>query len=285
MRLFLLTCIVLASLNSCTFFSSTSDDQILATAFGEELHYNEVASRIPKMVSEEDSLNIVNAYINQWTEQQVLLNKAAYNIDDSLMDEINSKLEDYKNSLLIFEYEKRLLLAQMDTSVSEKEIQEYYKEHSHNFKIQEPIGRFLFIKVPKQSSVLKNISKAYKLKDQSDSLYLNEIASLELEYSHLDTKQWLLVDQIINQTPLKEKLIDKKTFLKQNKHVEIEEQNIAYFIKIVDYRLVGDEAPLEFIKEKIKMIIRNHKKTKILRKIRSELVKLAIRKNDVEIFQ
>ncbi len=268
----------------CLLCSCHSEDtkDILAEAYGETLFISDIKDELGQ-VSQSDSLEMIQKMVDDWIEEKVILEKAAFNLSDAQNQEIEQKLTDYKNSLLVYEYEKALLQENMDTLVHSSDIDEYYVSHKKNFKLNEYICRFVFLKVPQSSSSLKNIRESIKLKSTSDSLFIQEIAQVEAEKSHTDYSIWKPLDVLIGQTPIKEKLIDKAIFLKHNKVIEIDKNDFIYFIHILDYKSPGTLAPLPYTKEQIKLILRNLKKSKILKKIRQELVNIAISKNDVLI--
>ena len=49
--------------------------------------------------------------------------------DDIFEQEIDKQVEEYRNSLLIFEFQKAIVKQNLDTIVEKEEIQDYYTNH------------------------------------------------------------------------------------------------------------------------------------------------------------
>ena len=71
-----------------------------------------------------DSTVIYNSQINAWITKQLILNSAFQN--ENVMSQIERKVEDYKESLMLFEFEKYLYANSMDIKISEDQISNYY---------------------------------------------------------------------------------------------------------------------------------------------------------------
>ena len=63
-----------------------------------------------------DSTVIYNSQINAWITKQLILNSAFQN--ENVMSQIERKVEDYKESLMLFEFEKYLYANSMDIKIS-----------------------------------------------------------------------------------------------------------------------------------------------------------------------
>ena len=78
-----------------------------------------------------DSTVIYNSQINAWITKQLILNSAFQN--ENVMSQIERKVEDYKESLMLFEFEKYLYANSMDIKISEDQISNYYNENKDDF--------------------------------------------------------------------------------------------------------------------------------------------------------
>ena len=159
---------------------------ILAEAYGEKLLYSDLQHALPTNLSSEDSVILINSLINKWIEERVLLEKAEFNIDEQALNNINSKVQDYRNSLLIFAYEKELLKANMDTSISLSAIENYYNQNLNNFILDQAVVKCLYFRVNKTSPSLKEIQEHYRLKNTEDSIFLSDLETLEQKKYAID---------------------------------------------------------------------------------------------------
>ena len=112
------------------------------------LYPNELVGITSADMSKEDSAARINAYVNSWIRKQLLINEARkkININEA---EVQRKVLDYQYSLIAYEYQNFYIKQLLVDSVSETEIDEYYKTHHDNFILKKNIVRGTYIKVPK----------------------------------------------------------------------------------------------------------------------------------------
>jgi len=68
-----------------------------------------------------------------------LKQKAEENLTNEENTIYNKLVQDYKQSLLVNGYKERLIQQQLDTVISEDEIEEYYNSNSNNFRLNEEL--------------------------------------------------------------------------------------------------------------------------------------------------
>ena len=94
-------------LSSCSTFEN--NDGILIARLGDSyLYEHQVTSLINIKSSYIDSLTFIQQYINNWAQEELLLQKAVLNINQDKL-EIDKRLESYRRSLLIHAYEQKLI--------------------------------------------------------------------------------------------------------------------------------------------------------------------------------
>ena len=102
---FFIYTLAIAILSSCSFFERT-DDILIARLNDSYLYESDVKSILNKHLSPADSSALVQQYIINWAQEELLLQKAELNVDISEF-EIDKRLEDYRRSLLIHAYEQK----------------------------------------------------------------------------------------------------------------------------------------------------------------------------------
>lgn len=281
--------IVVFLLNSgCHWFNikQENNDRVLAEAYDDILLESEIPfSKTEQALSKQDSLAFIKSYINSWIENKVILEKASINVDPEYMEELQQKVNDYRNALLTFEYEKKLIQQNIDTVVSEEEIQDYYQKNIENFKLRDHIVRCLFIKINKNSDAVKEFLKHYSLKTTEDTVFIMDMAKLEAEKYLTDLNTWRKLDYVLSELPMGNRVIDQQTFVKGHKFLELEDNQYIYLINILEYKLRGADAPASYIHENIKLMILNKRKYAYLNGIRKKLIETAISKNEVTIYE
>ena len=89
-------------------------------------------------------------------------------------------------------------------------------------------------------------------------------------------------DEFTRMIPLK--TINIEGFLKSNSQFELEDEKYIYLVYIVDYKLKDSISPLELEREKIRNIILNKRKLKLLSNIRKGLLEDGMQNNNVQFF-
>mgnify|MGYP003337178244 CR=1 FL=1 len=85
-------------------------------------------------------------------------------------------------------------------------------------------------------------------------------------YSCLDKFLW---DDFLKQVPIE--IYDVAAFLKRQKKLEFEKDELLYLIRFLDVKLSGSASPLEFEKTRIVNLILNRRKRQLLDQMRLDL--------------
>ena len=228
-----------------------------------------------------DSAVLYKRQVNSWIKKQLLLNSAFQN--ESVMNQIERKVEDYKESLIIFEFEKYLYANSIDFKISEDEISKYYNENKDDFILPFNLIKAIYAKVPIDApslSVFRNNLKKYPESDAAEVIsYCFQFA----EKSFLEDTTWIKFDDIILNLPFPKNL-DKSVFLKTRKFYEIREGDFIHFIRILDKKLIGDYSPLSFEEDIVNTILLNNRKQELFDNLRDSIFNNSVRGVDYEIY-
>src|SRR5690242_13162424 len=122
----------------------------VAKAYDKVLNLSDIGDITKGAESGDDSIMKINAYIEQWLRQQVLLHKAEQILDEEKKD-VERQLEEYRKSLLVFNYEREYVNSHLDTSVSESEIKDFYDSHQDDFILKENIVKINYLILDKKT--------------------------------------------------------------------------------------------------------------------------------------
>ena len=78
---------------------------------------------------------------------------------------MSKELDAYRQSLLRYRFEQRYIAERLDTSVTDKEVEDYYDSHKDNFKLERPVLKARFMKIAKASPNLQKIRKLMSSED------------------------------------------------------------------------------------------------------------------------
>ena len=123
-------------LNACSSFEQKRSSGVVAEYNGKVITKAEIDVLTAGMTSE-DSLRVAEHYIQQWAIDMIEYDIAK----DKASKEIERLVEDYRRSLYIHEYEKRLIAQRMPQEVEDTLVKEFYQEHISHFILPETIVR------------------------------------------------------------------------------------------------------------------------------------------------
>ncbi len=250
------TCIVFIS----CFRGPDKNREVLAQVKNAYLYADEIEGMIPVGLSESDSLELLNVYIQSWVEKQLILQDANKTLTAREKD-FNQKIRDYRDALLIFQWERKILEEKMDTTVSEKEMKSYYDTNQHEFILQADIVRVLYIKLNANSNLRND---AYQL-ISSETFDRNKTEQFCSKYAvnyFLDLNAWLYVEDLLKEIPLNQQ--QKQDMLTGNTFIEMKDDEYVYLLKVTDVKIKGSVSPFALEQNTIRDIILQKRKKDII---------------------
>ena len=271
----------LVSLAGCDYFQKSSKEVVVAECYGKYLYESDLKGIVPEGASTMDSIQRVSTFIDSWIMRQVLIHQAENNLDKDKLD-LKKQLEEYRNSLIIYEYESQLINQKLDTVVSEDAIAEYYEQNKEDFQLRNTMVRAAYVILDEDC-----IQKAtfQKLMSDRDTLLLQNIDILANYYavkSYVDVDQWIRLDELTNIIPIE--IFNAESFLKKNKFVCFDMNEYTYMVRFVDYLLEESTSPLEMVHDNIKSVILAHRKQAMIEKMKNALYEKAKRDHAFEVY-
>ncbi len=144
---------------SCQNSSNGKNDKVVATIYDKVLYQSDLQDILYDGISVNDSLVRTKAFIDNWIRRQLLIRQAENNLEKSELDCLK-EIEDYRNSLIIYKYESLLISQNLDTVVSDEEIEKYVNDNAL-FDMNKDAVR----------SIILNIRKKALLEKMNNSLY------------------------------------------------------------------------------------------------------------------
>ncbi|HNQ13904.1 MAG TPA: peptidyl-prolyl cis-trans isomerase [Bacteroidia bacterium] len=268
--------------NNKTNTESNDSQLVLARVYNQKLFYSDIAEAIRPGLPKEDSVLMIRTMVDSWVKKQTLLYLAEKsNLDEEL--DIEKRLLEYKNSLLIHSYQSAYVRSKLDTSVSENEIEEHYKTNADNFELKENILKVNFIKIAKDAPKQNKLKQWFQSKSDKDKKLLEEYCIQFAGDFYLDDSTWISMDELLRRVPIE--TYDKENFLRYNRSIETNDSSYLYFVKILDFKIKESISPLSFVKDDIRNLIVNKRKLSILRAMEEEIFEKALQENEVEIFE
>ncbi len=283
-RIFAGIAICLFLFSSCSKFKrneSAASDKVIARAFNKYLNLEDIRNIVPKGTSKSDSITIIRNFVENWVQQQVVLKKANDNLDDENKN-VEVKLEEYRNSLITYIYERELIRQKLDTIISEIDIEKYYNDNANNFQLKDNIIKVIYFKIPKNAPKIDKVRNWYRSENTKERKQLEEYCYQFATNYYFNEEEWLLFDDLLKKVPIE--TYDKEQFLKNNRFIEIPDSNAVYFVNIKGFKIKESLSPLSFEKENIRNLIINKRKLDLINGMQKAAYENALKENEVEIW-
>ena len=77
-----------------------------------------------------------------------MFQKAEENLSPELMNEIEEQIQETRQDLVVYEYQRMMMLQKMDTVITRGELEKYYADNENSFNLTSNIVKALFHKAP-----------------------------------------------------------------------------------------------------------------------------------------
>ncbi|MEM6736634.1 MAG: hypothetical protein AAGC64_08450 [Bacteroidota bacterium] len=278
-------CLVLTLLvfTSCEYLQpkQIEPEKIVARVGEKTLLEQSIAELTPTNLSKADSTTFAEKFVTDWIKKQLMIQKAEEAIDFNEA-QIQSKVLDYQYALMVHELEERYINTNLNKDVSALEIEQYYTEKSENFILRQNLAKCLYFKIPNTAPQIWQMKRSLRNYDE-DKAKIWKYAHEHAVKSFTEDSVWIKFDDVLLETPLRE-VTNKIQLLKTKSSIEVSDEDFVYFLKIFDYRLIGEIAPVEFISENVKDVIINKRKIALKKELEKKIYDEAVQSNAFEIY-
>jgi len=256
----------------------------LARVKDKYLYVLDIQGVVPKDANPLDSVNTVKRYIQNWIKKQLMITEAESNIEYD-QAEIQRKMLDYRYALLVYEYEKLYINKNLSTKVNDEELAAYYQKNKDKFLLKQNILRGIFLQLPKDSNKKNDIKRLMNLKSEKSKSQLRTLSLRFATKSHLEDTIWLKFDDMFQNTP-EQNTSNRVQFLRENQNrvIETSDDNFVYLYRIDEFKIQDEISPLEFVKDEIRNIIINKRKTELTEKLEQDVYDAAVKNKQFEVY-
>ena len=282
MKKTLFSILVIVLLQGCK-NNSTSAERIPVAEVGKTvLYYDEIPELLNNGATGPDSAALVQNYINMWAKRKLLLLKAEENLSEELKNEVANQLEETRSNLLIYQYQRQLMLEKMDTVITEAEMESYYASNEKAFTLNSNIVKALFIKLPVETPGIGKIKTLARSNNQADLQQLESLCFQFAEKCDDFNEDWVTMDRL--SIELNENIENQESFLRRNPFYESTDSTYIFLISIRDYRLISSISPFEYVRNDIKRIIWNTRRIELIQSVENGIFNDAIKDNRFKIY-
>ena len=201
----------------------------------------DIVRQLPAGISAADSAALIRKIADQWIDGFLIEDLAASQIED--MERIDALTASYRRSLIADSYRRKMRRKGVQP-VDMTRVKAYYRANSASLRLERPIVKGLFIRIPASSRHLDDIRKWMREADPEAYDALENTGRLEATAFRYFADQWTDFDIISGEIP--HRLGDADSFVENNVDFETELNGTVYILHLTDYRKSGTLMPEEY---------------------------------------
>jgi len=249
------------------------NDPVVAQVGGKYLYLSDIAEGPAKGLAAADSAEVVGNFIDAWIKKQLILGMAEKYLSPEQLD-IEKRVQDYRESLIIYHYENELIQQKLDTAITEEEILTYFAQYQENFLLTEDIAQFYYVKVPRDAPKLDDARDMFRSNTIEDKEKLAAYCKQYAADFYLQDSIWYELSGIYKQIPIDQ--LQLRTLSKNKLTGEVEDSLYIYMLKVNDFREQQQPAPLNYVKDDVAKIVLNKRKMELITKTYESLYNDAV---------
>lgn len=269
--------------SGCKYFAKTKPtegERVIARVKNEFLYLSDVQPLVQSL-GKEDSAKLVAAYAESWVKKNLMLQKAEEYISETETG-ITKKVEDYRESLLLYEYEKEFIQQKLDEAVTGKDIETYYEKYKESYTLEQDVSLINYIVIsPKAKDFAYYKSLFGKMDDEDNVRTLEGYLQSAAKGFNITGGVWKTNKSFSDDFGLNEKEIASAT---GKMYKEFKTGDINTYIRVVETRHKGEAIPLPLVNEQIRETLLSKKRITLLRDMYDQLLEESKKKNEVELF-
>ncbi len=249
----------------------SADPDVLVAIGSETLRTPELRKAVPAGLPEADSIAVAHAYMRSWIETRVVALRAAEVVD---MDEIDRLVDDYRAELVMNRYRSAMAAQASDGIFAEDSLRAYYESNLNAFKLERPMLKGIYLKLPDDADKLAQIRRLYKSDKEADLDRLEKAAASEAIHYDYFRDNWIDIEQLETRIPADFETL--KPQLAARRPVDVTSDGFVYLLSISDYLPAGATMPYEAARPLIRERMLAVKRLDYDRRLRESLFNSAV---------
>ena len=265
-RVGVLFCMIL-SLASCRQKVEHGGKHPLVQVGNEFLYQEDMVQALPYGITSADSAKLAQEFMQKWVEEQLLYEKAKHNVRGD--ERIERMVEEYRRTLVMNHYERRLLQQKVSEELPEEDLQQYYEENKQLFILEESVVKGVFIKAPLASPGLKELKKWYK--ENSDEA-MEQLEKYAFRYAIIYEsfyEHWMPISELEGKIIVN--LEETSKDFDSQRDIEVKDNEYCYLLHIEEFVAKGGVKPYELARHEIIDLLANYRKVELMNKIKQDL--------------
>lgn len=258
-----------------------NDQEPLARVYDKFLYKSDITGLTNESTSPTDSARIIEEYIDNWVRQNLILKVAKDNLQETVA-EINKQAEAYKESLIIYAYERQWLAQNLDTIVREDSLKAYFERNKKDFALKGDIFKLAYAVTPIKNKSADSIQFWFSRGIEKYRFNLERYCAANCNAFSLNADVWLKEDDLFKLLPYNMYANGK---FRTKGPVTYQDTVNKYYAKVEDYYIAGSIAPFEFYQEGVKDIIINKRKMELIKNTYQQIYLEGMKRNNAEFIK
>ena len=269
-------------LSACALIESEDDTsqnkEVLAQVDEKKLYTETLAEMDISADSKEDSMRFVEIYVTRWIRDELLIQEAKEKMEDN--PRIKELVEEYRNSLLLHEYEEQLIKERLDSSVSKEEMRSLYEEKKESYILNQNIYKAKWIFTNSSNINIDSVRVIWNRDDSTKNEALTTLSELYAKSFNLNRDLWWTKEELSNILQISDEEWDQ---IKEEETLLFERAEGKVILRVLKEKEKGAYAPLTYVDDNIRRFILHQRKEQILKDIRNDLYRSAVENNKIKI--
>lgn len=257
------------------------NEEPIARVYDKYLYASDVAGLVAEGTNPEDSARIIEDYIDNWIRQNLILRVAEDNLQTA-MAKIDKQTEEYRQSLVLYAYERQFLAENLDTLVVEDSIRAYYDKHNEDFALHNDIYRVAYAVIPKSDKTADSVLYWLNRGLEKYRYPLERYCVQHSDRFSLNTDFWLSENDLFNLLPYDMYANGK---FRTKSPVSWSDTANKYYAKVEDFYITGDLGPYTYFHDGIREIIINKRKKALLDDTYQRIYTEGLKRDNAEILK
>lgn len=257
---------------ACNNSTTNQESKVIAVAGEKKLSEEEYGRFNFLSNAVKDSLFISKKLIDNWAKDELFYQEAKQKLSPEDMD-VDAEVEKYRKELINYKYEVKLIENNLDTTITQEEIQAYYDANRDNFILKDNIAKVNYFKIPLASKAIDKIKKAIYSSNPKDKEQLYNLCLQYADNYFINDSTWLLLEDIKKEIPQLRELPEYNFYA--GRYFEFSDSLAYYYLKIKEIKVKNALSPINFEMNNIRKIILNQRKMKLIRQYKEQILEKA----------
>ena len=244
------------------------------------LYQEDMEQALPYGISGDDSVRFVREFVQKWLEEQVLYEKAEHNVRGD--EKIERMVAEYRRTLVMNNYERRLLQQKASEEIAEEDLLQYYNDNKQLFVLEESVVKGVFLKVPLNSSGLKDLKKWYKDSSDEAQEQLEKYAFRHAVIYELFYENWMPISEL--EAKVIVNLADLSKDFEKQRDIEVKDEEYCYLLHVEEYVGKGEVKPYDLARHEIVDLLANYRKVELMNKVKLDLYNESVENGRIKYY-